>query len=154
MPLLVIIHDLDVEWPGRIIRPFKTDASLPIDTNAVLSLPVTTQGLEMVTWQQHQTLARYGSLQDCQTLLRLPLERLKFSYALTGGEARRAPVAAVRPDTRVKVGSELAAFGQRFGGLDLDVRRQQVPADPAALRDTAPFQAVGVPVINPWEATS
>jgi len=28
---------------------------------------------------------------------------------------------AVRPEGRVKIGSALAAFGQRFGGLDLDV---------------------------------
>ena len=32
---------------------------------------------------------------------------------------------AVRPEGRVKIGSALAAFGQRFGGLDLDVTRDE-----------------------------
>ena len=36
-----------------------------------------------------------------------------------------------RPETRVKVGSELAAFGQRFGGIDLDLAREPAPAEPA-----------------------
>jgi hypothetical protein len=32
---------------------------------------------------------------------------------------------AVRPEGRVKIGSALAAFGQRFGGLDLDVTHDE-----------------------------
>jgi len=32
---------------------------------------------------------------------------------------------AVRPEGRLKVGSALAAFGRRFGGLDLDVTRDE-----------------------------
>jgi len=38
---------------------------------------------------------------------------------------------AARPETRVKVGSELADFGKRFGGIDLDLTREQAPAEPA-----------------------
>ena len=34
---------------------------------------------------------------------------------------------AVRPEGRVKVGSALAAFGRRYGGLDLDVTRDDSP---------------------------
>jgi plasmid stability protein len=34
---------------------------------------------------------------------------------------------AVRPEGRVKIGSALAAFGQRFGGPDLDVTRDESP---------------------------
>jgi plasmid stability protein len=34
---------------------------------------------------------------------------------------------AVRPEGRVKIGSALAAFGQRFGGLDLNVTRDETP---------------------------
>jgi plasmid stability protein len=34
---------------------------------------------------------------------------------------------AARPEGRVKIGSALAAFGQRFGGLDLDVTRDESP---------------------------
>jgi plasmid stability protein len=32
---------------------------------------------------------------------------------------------AVRPEGRVKIGSALAAFGQRFGGLDLQISRDE-----------------------------
>ena len=34
---------------------------------------------------------------------------------------------AVRPEGRVKIGSALAAFGQRFGGPDIDVTRDESP---------------------------
>jgi plasmid stability protein len=49
----------------------------------------------------------------------------------TEAEIREILEEAVRPETRVKVGSELAAFGQRFGGIDLDVAREQAPTEPA-----------------------
>jgi len=32
---------------------------------------------------------------------------------------------AVRPEGRVKIGSALAAFGRRFGGLDLNTTRDE-----------------------------
>jgi plasmid stability protein len=38
---------------------------------------------------------------------------------------------AVRPERRVKIGSELAAFGRRFGGIDLDITREPAPTEPA-----------------------
>jgi plasmid stability protein len=49
----------------------------------------------------------------------------------TEAEIRDILEEAVRPNTRVRIGSELAAFGQRFGGLDLDLTRDQTAADPA-----------------------
>lgn len=49
----------------------------------------------------------------------------------TEAEIRDILEHAVRPETRVKIGSELAAFGRRFGGLDLDTPRDQAPAEPA-----------------------
>jgi plasmid stability protein len=49
----------------------------------------------------------------------------------TEAEIRDILEAAVRPQTRVKIGSELAAFGQRFGGLDLDTTRDPAPTEPA-----------------------
>lgn len=50
----------------------------------------------------------------------------------TEAEIRAILEDAVRPETRTKIGSELAAFGRRFGGLDLDVTRDQAPTEPAA----------------------
>ena len=49
----------------------------------------------------------------------------------TEAEIRKILEDAVRPKTRIKIGTELAAFGQRFGGLELDIRRDQTPTDPA-----------------------
>jgi plasmid stability protein len=49
----------------------------------------------------------------------------------TEAEIREILEEAVRPETRVRVGSELAAFGQRFGGIDLDRAREQEPVEPA-----------------------
>jgi len=49
----------------------------------------------------------------------------------TEAEIREILEEAIRPKERIKIGSELAAFGRRFGGLDLDVERDQTPAEPA-----------------------
>jgi plasmid stability protein len=38
---------------------------------------------------------------------------------------------AVSNKARVKIGSELAAFGRKFGSLDLDFTRAPAPAEPA-----------------------
>lgn len=48
----------------------------------------------------------------------------------TEAEIREILEDAVRPRTRVKIGSELAAFGQRLGGIDINVTRDQTPAEP------------------------
>jgi plasmid stability protein len=39
---------------------------------------------------------------------------------------------AVRPKGRLRVGSELAAFGRRFGGVDLQTIRDPSPTEPAS----------------------
>ncbi len=49
----------------------------------------------------------------------------------TEAEIREILEDAVRPRTRLKIGSELAAFGQRFEGIDIDVMRDQTPTEPA-----------------------
>lgn len=43
----------------------------------------------------------------------------------TEAEIRVILEQAVRPEARVKIGSALAAFGQRIGGLDLDITRDE-----------------------------
>ena len=45
----------------------------------------------------------------------------------TEAEIRLILEEAVRPAGRLKVGSALAAFGQRFGGVDLDVPPDDTP---------------------------
>jgi antitoxin FitA len=49
----------------------------------------------------------------------------------TEAEIREILEEAVRPETRVKIGSELAAFGRRLKGLDLKVTRDRAPTEPA-----------------------
>lgn len=39
---------------------------------------------------------------------------------------------AVRSETDLKIGAELAAFGKRHSGLDLEIARDQNPADPVS----------------------
>lgn len=43
----------------------------------------------------------------------------------TEAEIRVILEEAVRPEGRVKIGSALAAFGQRFGGLDIHIARDE-----------------------------
>jgi plasmid stability protein len=50
----------------------------------------------------------------------------------TEAEIRVILEEAVSPQARIKIGSELVTFGQRFGGIDLDLRRDQMPTKPAA----------------------
>jgi antitoxin FitA len=49
----------------------------------------------------------------------------------TEAEIRAILEEAVRPQERVKIGSALAAFGRRFGGVDLDITRDKAPTDSA-----------------------
>ena len=49
----------------------------------------------------------------------------------TEAEIRDILEHAVRPAERLLIGSELAAFGQRFGGVDLELASEAGPAEPA-----------------------
>jgi len=50
----------------------------------------------------------------------------------TEAEIRAILEDAVRPATRVRIGSELAALGRRFDGVDLDIVRDTSPIEPAS----------------------
>ena len=49
----------------------------------------------------------------------------------TEAEIRDILEQVVRPKARIKIGSELASFGKRSGGLTLKVERDQSPTEPA-----------------------
>lgn len=49
----------------------------------------------------------------------------------TEAEIREILEDAVRPETRVKIGSALAAFGERHGGIELGPSTEQSATDPA-----------------------
>lgn len=50
----------------------------------------------------------------------------------TEAEIRFILEEVVRPKGRVKIGAELAAFGQQFGGIELTLIRDQRPTEPAS----------------------
>lgn len=52
----------------------------------------------------------------------------------TAAEARAILDAAVRPPSRVKMGSALAALARPFGGLELKLERDKTPAEPAGFK--------------------
>ncbi len=69
------------------------------------------------------------------TIRKIPDEThraLKHRAALHGksteAEIRAILEEAVRPEEHFKLGSALAALGRRFGGIDLDITRDQTPA--------------------------
>jgi plasmid stability protein len=45
----------------------------------------------------------------------------------TEAEVRSILEESVRPPKRIKIGSELAAFAQKHGGIDLKIRRGRAP---------------------------
>ena len=49
----------------------------------------------------------------------------------TEAEIREILEEQVRPKVRVKIGQELASFGKRLGGLELNTKRSQAPIEPA-----------------------
>ena len=49
----------------------------------------------------------------------------------TEAEIRVILEEAVTPRTRIKIGSELAAFGRRYGGIELNYKRDRSPIEPA-----------------------
>jgi plasmid stability protein len=57
----------------------------------------------------------------------LKLRALEHGRSLES-EIRDILVTAMQSQERVKIGSALAAFGQRFGGLDIDCPRDPTPA--------------------------
>ena len=50
----------------------------------------------------------------------------------TEAEIRAILEEAVRPESRIRVGSELAALGKKYGGVNLQIDRDQSPAKGAS----------------------
>jgi plasmid stability protein len=72
------------------------------------------------------------------TIRKLPEEThraLKLRAAHNGrsteSEIRVILEEAVTPKSRLKIGSELAAFGRRYGGIELNLKRDRRPIEPA-----------------------
>ncbi len=53
----------------------------------------------------------------------------------TEAEIREILETAVRSEARMKIGSELAAFAQKIGGLEFELPRDAAPVQPAEWND-------------------
>lgn len=51
----------------------------------------------------------------------------------TEAEIRAILESAVRPSSRVKLGSMLAEIGREVGGVELEIKRDQTPTEPVDL---------------------
>jgi plasmid stability protein len=78
------------------------------------------------------------SLMPAVTVRNLPVAvhralklRAAHNARSTEAEIRVILEDAVSPKARIKIGSELAAFGQRYGGIDLNYKRDRRPIEPA-----------------------
>jgi antitoxin FitA len=60
--------------------------------------------------------------------------RAKKHGRSTETEIRLIIETAVRPAGRVRLGSELAELGRKYGGIDLKIERDQTPTPPVRLQ--------------------
>lgn len=76
----MIIHDLDIV---RItLSPDKADPSLIIDTNTVLSLPITLQSFQPISRRNPQITKRWGVVENQKLPSRNPFYATKPQYLL------------------------------------------------------------------------
>lgn len=57
--------------------------------------------------------------------------RAKLHGSSTEAEIRAVLDAAVRPQPEIGFGTQLQEIGRKYGGWDLDIKRDQTPTDPA-----------------------
>jgi antitoxin FitA len=55
--------------------------------------------------------------------------RAKLHGSSTEAEIRGILDAAVRPEAKVGLGTQLQELGRKYGGWDLDIKRDQTPTD-------------------------
>jgi plasmid stability protein len=66
--------------------------------------------------------------EDVHSALRV---RAAQNQRSTEAEVRAIIEAAVMPKNRIRLGSLLAAIGEEFGGVNLDISRDPAPTEPA-----------------------
>jgi hypothetical protein len=86
----VVIDNLDIRRPSRILRPFKTNPPLVVDADAVLSGPVAPQGFQPITRQAAQVAQTGRRAQDFEPFVRLSIEAGKGRHALSCGKLGRS----------------------------------------------------------------
>src|SRR5436190_13885557 len=84
---LVIVHDFDIDRPGRTVWPLEADPPLVVDANAVLALPVATECFESIAWQAGKILKCCRRLETVELELRGPFKGGERLGSLPGGES-------------------------------------------------------------------
>ncbi len=72
--LLVIVDNFDTERFIGFLWPLETESPLDVDSDAELAGSTSAQSLEAIARDGAQGIERTGSLQNFQTLVRLPFE--------------------------------------------------------------------------------
>jgi hypothetical protein len=83
---LVIVNDFNILRAARAFRPFKTDAPLRIDPDAVLAGPVTSQRFQAIARQLPEITHIRGGIQNFQAFIGLLRKSLELADKLTIGE--------------------------------------------------------------------
>jgi plasmid stability protein len=95
----------------------------------LLSMPALTKNAIKWHLSQMASLNVRNLSDDTHKALRIRAARHGRSME---AEVRAILDAAASPKRRIGLGSMLAAIGQDFGGVDLDVARDRTPVDPAS----------------------
>jgi hypothetical protein len=74
--LSVIIDNFNIRWAGLIVGPLKANAPLLVDPDGTLPLAVSLQSFEAIGVERGEIARRLGGVENTQTLLGLPPERL------------------------------------------------------------------------------
>src|SRR5438445_8868799 len=98
-PPLVIVDDFDVGGPAVALGPFETDPPLIIDSDAVLTLPISAQHFESVAGQPGEISYAVLCLEKNKLQLGRTLNSGKRFYPLPRGEIA-SPLVAVAEDHR------------------------------------------------------
>jgi antitoxin FitA len=80
--------------------------------------------------RNHMATVTIGNL-SAETYRALKLRAAEHGRS-TEAEARAILDEVVRPEGRLKIGAQLAAFGRRFGGVDIETARDPTPTEPAS----------------------
>jgi hypothetical protein len=74
---MVIVQNLDIARSPGIGRPFKTDAPLLIDSDAILAGALSFQRFATIAWKRPEIGEAPSGIQDFETLPRLSFKALK-----------------------------------------------------------------------------
>jgi hypothetical protein len=92
----MVIHDLDVQRPGRSFRPLEANPPLPVDADAELPGTIALQSLKVVARQGAQIVQAGCGLQNFQPLVALSGKPLKLTDELAGRKRFRPPVSVAQ----------------------------------------------------------